>query len=78
MMRRFLVSVVKLYQVVLSPLFGDCCRFYPCCSAYCIKAINVHGCIKGLWLSLLRISKCHPFNHGGVDFVPNAGRTGCE
>ncbi|MFC1496974.1 membrane protein insertion efficiency factor YidD [Verrucomicrobiota bacterium] len=70
MIRKVLIFIVKAYQKALSPLFGDCCRFYPCCSSYCITAISKHGCLKGLWLTLLRLCKCHPFHPGGEDYVP--------
>ena len=72
MIRRMIVLLLRGYQIVLSPLFGDCCRFHPSCSAYCIEALNTHGCIKGLWLGFLRVGKCHPFHPGGVDPVPLA------
>ncbi|OVE74530.1 membrane protein insertion efficiency factor YidD [bacterium B17] len=67
--KRILILLVRAYQVVLSPFFGNCCRFYPCCSSYCITAINRHGLFRGLWLFINRILRCNPFNYGGVDFV---------
>lgn len=62
------VSAIRAYQFVASPLLGKCCRFYPSCSAYCIAAIEKYGCMKGLRLGIMRICKCHPFNPGGVDY----------
>jgi len=70
LMKKVLVSLVRAYQVCLSPLLGQNCRFYPSCSTYSMDAITQHGCLKGLALSLKRICKCHPLHPGGVDFVP--------
>ncbi len=67
----FFILLVKIYQVTLSPLFGSNCRFSPTCSNYAIEAIRVYGPLKGSLLAMKRISKCHPFNKGGVDEVPN-------
>jgi putative membrane protein insertion efficiency factor len=60
--RKMLISLVRLYQVTLSPLFGKNCRYVPTCSAYMIEAIQTHGSMKGAWLGLKRLSKCHPLN----------------
>ena len=67
----FFILLVKIYQVTLSPLLGSNCRFSPTCSNYAIEAIRVHGPLKGSILTMKRIIKCHPFNKGGVDQVPN-------
>jgi len=72
---RLLIAVIRGYQVVISPVLGNCCRFHPCCSAYWIEAIRRHGCLKGCWLGVRRILKCHPFHSGGVDLVPPGIRT---
>ncbi|MDC1527759.1 membrane protein insertion efficiency factor YidD [Gammaproteobacteria bacterium] len=72
-MVKILTSLAHFYQRFLSPLFGPHCRFYPSCSSYFIQAIETHGAVKGLWLSLRRISRCHPFNEGGLDLVPEGG-----
>jgi putative membrane protein insertion efficiency factor len=77
MIGRFVILIVRLYQITVSPLLGNCCRFYPSCSAYCIEADRDHGCVRGIWLTLKRLSKCHPFHPGGVDFVPEAGKPVC-
>jgi putative membrane protein insertion efficiency factor len=69
-MSKLLIILVRMYQLVLSPLFGGSCRFYPSCSNYSIDAIRIHGSIKGLALSGWRLLRCNPFNNGGVDFVP--------
>lgn len=70
MVRRAIIALVRGYQVVLSPLFGDCCRFTPSCSNYMIEAIEVHGALKGTWLGFKRILRCHPFGKKGYDPVP--------
>ena len=69
-MSKILIFVVRLYQIILSPFVGQHCRFYPTCSAYSLEAIEKHGAFRGLWLSLKRISRCHPWHEGGVDPVP--------
>ena len=65
-----LILPIKLYQILLSPLIGPSCRFTPTCSNYAIEAINKYGPIKGFWLSIKRISKCHPWGDSGHDPVP--------
>lgn len=74
MVRQALVAIVRGYQVVLSPLFGDCCRFHPSCSEYMVEALTVHGAIKGTILGLWRILRCHPFGDYGYDPVPEKGK----
>jgi putative membrane protein insertion efficiency factor len=70
MMKRAALLAIRLYQLVLSPVLGGQCRFYPSCSAYTREAIEKHGLIKGLALGGRRLLKCHPFHPGGVDTVP--------
>ena len=65
-----LIVPIKLYQILLSPLIGPSCRFTPTCSNYAIEAINKHGPVKGFWLAIKRISKCHPWGDSGHDPVP--------
>ena len=65
------VLLLRIYQLCLSPLLGNRCRFYPSCSHYCMDAVKRFGMIRGTWLGLLRICKCHPFHPGGVDPVPD-------
>lgn len=66
-----LLSVpIQLYRWVLSPLLPRACRFYPSCSAYALKALEVHGPFRGSALTASRLCRCHPFNDGGVDPVP--------
>ncbi|MDD4871750.1 MAG: membrane protein insertion efficiency factor YidD [Kiritimatiellae bacterium] len=70
MISRLLILIIRVYKLVISPLLGPCCRFYPSCSEYSSEAISKHGAIKGIMLGLLRLCKCHPFHPGGVDLVP--------
>ncbi len=72
--RKVLVGLVQVYRLVISPLFPPSCRYYPTCSAYALGAIRVHGPIRGGWLALKRIGKCHPWGPGGHDPVPPASR----
>jgi uncharacterized protein len=69
-MKSLLVFIIKIYQYMISPWLGQNCRFYPSCSNYSKESIEVHGPIKGLWLTLKRLVKCHPFCNGGYDPVP--------
>ncbi|MEN8177220.1 MAG: membrane protein insertion efficiency factor YidD [Pseudomonadota bacterium] len=69
-MRTLLIALIRTYQILLSPFLGNHCRFYPSCSSYAVEALEKHGFVKGLWLSLRRISHCHPWHEGGVDPVP--------
>ncbi|WP_223266597.1 membrane protein insertion efficiency factor YidD [Luteibaculum oceani] len=68
--RSIFKTPVKIYQWIISPLFPANCRFTPTCSQYTIEAIEVHGPIKGWFLGLKRISKCHPWGQSGYDPVP--------
>ncbi|MFP5346664.1 MAG: membrane protein insertion efficiency factor YidD [Actinomycetes bacterium] len=69
-----LIGVVRAYQLLVSPLLGPTCRFYPSCSAYAVEALRRHGAVRGLWLTVRRLARCHPWNPGGVDPVPPARR----
>lgn len=69
-MKQIALVLIRFYQCCISPLFPAKCRFYPTCSAYAFTAIERFGLIRGGWLALLRILKCHPFHPGGVDPVP--------
>ncbi len=68
-MRNFFIFLIELYQKYISPLKGATCRFYPTCSEYSKQAFIKYGIIKGLYLSIIRISKCHPFHKGGIDLL---------
>ena len=69
-MKSILMSIIKFYQKAISPLTPPSCRFHPTCSHYGLEAIETHGALKGSWLAVRRISKCHPFHEGGYDPVP--------
>ena len=69
-MSRLLILWIRFYQIFISPLKPPTCRFYPTCSAYAIEAIQKKGPVKGTWLAIKRIAKCHPFHPGGYDPVP--------
>lgn len=66
------IGLIRLYQLLISPLLGPRCRFSPTCSEYAIQAIRLHGVLKGSWLAIRRILKCHPGRPGGIDPVPGA------
>ena len=66
----FLIGVIKLYKIFISPIFPNSCRFEPTCSQYCIDSLNAYGLIKGVAKSISRIAKCNPwFGYGGYDHV---------
>jgi putative membrane protein insertion efficiency factor len=67
---RVLVRLIHAYQRFISPLFGAHCRFHPTCSTYAREAVAVHGAARGTLLALKRVSRCHPWNPGGLDPVP--------
>jgi putative membrane protein insertion efficiency factor len=69
-MRSALKILIRGYQIVISPMLGPRCRFYPSCSHYAIEAIERHGSLRGLWLTTKRILRCHPWHEGGFDPVP--------
>lgn len=68
--RRFVLILIRGYQVLVSPLFPPTCRFTPTCSAYALTSVERYGLVRGGWLALRRIARCHPFNPGGHDPVP--------
>lgn len=68
--RNVCVAVLTAYRAVISPLYGDVCRYYPSCSAYALGAIQQYGVVRGVWMGSLRIARCHPWAAGGVDDVP--------
>lgn len=71
-MNKLLVWLLRAYQLLLSPMLGQNCRFYPTCSNYALEAIRTHGAARGSLLALRRVCRCHPWNDGGVDLVPPA------
>ncbi|WP_323922106.1 membrane protein insertion efficiency factor YidD [Aeromonas caviae] len=68
------IKLIRLYQLIISPLLGPRCRFTPTCSQFAIEAIRLHGFIKGVWLASKRLLKCHPLSKGGYDPVPQPKR----
>ncbi len=68
--KMIILKLIVLYQCFISPLLAPRCRFYPSCSQYCFEAVEQYGIIKGLFLGLKRVLRCHPFNEGGYDPVP--------
>jgi putative membrane protein insertion efficiency factor len=71
-MRQLAGFLIRLYQWTVSPLLGARCRFYPSCSQYALDAITRFGVLRGVWLALRRLSRCHPWHEGGFDPVPPA------
>ncbi len=70
LLARILIGLLMIYRRLLSPLFGQNCRFHPTCSRYAIDAIRVYGSLRGSWMAVRRVSRCHPFHEGGLDPVP--------
>lgn len=69
-MKHVLIALLKAYRVVISPLYGNVCKYYPTCSAYALEAVTVHGAAQGTWLAARRLGSCHPWAEGGYDPVP--------
>lgn len=65
-----LVTLLKVYRVVCSPMTGPSCRYYPSCSAYALEAVRLHGAVRGAGLAAWRLARCNPWSRGGVDHVP--------
>ncbi len=69
-MKYVLIGLLKAYRLVISPLYGNVCRYYPSCSAYALTAVQHHGAARGSWLAARRLLRCHPWARGGYDPVP--------
>lgn len=69
-MKYLFIILIKFYKIAISPFLGNNCRFVPTCSQYTIDALSKYGSIKGSWLGIKRISRCHPWHPGGFDPVP--------
>ena len=67
-------GAIRLYQLTLSPLFAGSCRFEPSCSRYAMAALEQHGLLRGSWLTLRRLARCHPLGGSGLDPVPPSSR----
>ncbi|HET6720513.1 MAG TPA: membrane protein insertion efficiency factor YidD [Rhodocyclaceae bacterium] len=65
-----LIGLVRVYQYAISPFLGRRCRFFPSCSEYAVESLQRHGVVKGLWLTIRRVGRCHPWHPGGYDPVP--------
>jgi uncharacterized protein len=65
-----LIAVLRAYQFLISPLYGPVCRYHPSCSTYAVQAVSEYGAIKGSWLGIRRLARCHPWAAGGYDPVP--------
>lgn len=70
MLKKVFLAIIRFYQLIISPLKPPSCRFYPTCSHYGMEAVQRFGALKGGWLTIKRILKCHPFHPGGLDPVP--------
>ena len=75
-MKTLLLTLIRFYQLVLSPLKSPSCRFYPSCSRYCAEAIRQRGVVAGIGLGIWRILRCNPFSRGGYDPVPEGRKAG--
>ncbi len=69
-MKTVLIALVRFYRYAISPMLGRNCRFHPTCSEYAIEALERHGALRGGWMAVKRVGRCHPFNPGGYDPVP--------
>lgn len=69
-MRRILIGFIKFYRLFISPFLGPHCRYAPTCSCYAMEALEKHGVLRGSWLSIRRILRCHPWGGSGFDPVP--------
>ena len=71
-MKYLLIGFLRAYRTLISPLYGQVCRYHPSCSAYALEAVTVHGSVRGTGLALRRLARCHPWAAGGYEPVPAA------
>jgi uncharacterized protein len=75
-MKHLLIALIRAWRFAISPLYGQVCRYHPSCSAYALEAVTEHGALRGTWLAVRRLGRCHPWAAGGYDPVPpRAGST---
>lgn len=78
MVTAILVFLLRVYQALISPFFPGACRYHPTCSEYVVQAVKIHGPLRGGWLGIRRIGRCHPWGGSGYDPVPPAKTTQSE
>jgi putative membrane protein insertion efficiency factor len=69
-MRTLILFLIRFYQVAISPMLGPHCRYHPTCSSYAQQAVREYGALRGAWMALKRLGRCHPWCEGGIDEVP--------
>lgn len=77
-MKYLLIGLLKVYRLLVSPLYGNVCRYYPSCSAYALRAVQVHGAVRGSAYAVRRLLRCHPWTPGGYDPVPGTPEFAAE
>jgi putative membrane protein insertion efficiency factor len=73
-LRWLLIGFLRAYRLLVSPLYGQVCRYHPSCSAYALESVTTHGSLRGTWLAVRRLGRCHPWAAGGYDPVPPRAR----
>jgi len=71
MLKKIITAPIRFYRYFLSPFLGSNCRYYPSCSAYAMESVEEHGALRGSWMAIKRILRCHPWHEGGFDPVPD-------